>query len=435
MRERKAQSVRGRSRILLVNPPVYDFSAYAVWMKPYGLLEVAGFLRGQAEFTLFDFMDRQHGAAEADNGADDVWGRGKYRSETVQKPACFSAVPRHFKRFGVSRDRFRSFLAEAGRIDAILVQTGMTYWYPGVAEVIGDLRELCTGAMIAMGGPYSTLCPGHAMGLGADLVVRGDDLLQLERALGLSMDRAQPALWEAYSSLRTGVIRLSDGCPFRCTYCAVPGLYGGVSARDLGRSRGELQLMVRRGVRDVAFYDDALLWNPDVALGPFLEGAAGCGVRLHTPNALNARLLDAALAERMVACGVKTFWLGLESVSGRWQEQTGGKVGRAEVESAVARLLAAGASRDAIAVYAIVGHPDDDAQRVEDTIELAGRLGVRISLSEYSPVPGTRDGERCRKWVDLDEPLQHNKTAFAIRRLGWERVQMLKKMTWNVLGD
>jgi len=34
-------------RILLVNPPIYDFSAYDFWLKPYGMLRAAGFLRGQ----------------------------------------------------------------------------------------------------------------------------------------------------------------------------------------------------------------------------------------------------------------------------------------------------------------------------------------------------------------------------------------------------
>ena len=32
-----------KPRILLVNPPIYDFSAYDFWLKPYGLLRVAGY--------------------------------------------------------------------------------------------------------------------------------------------------------------------------------------------------------------------------------------------------------------------------------------------------------------------------------------------------------------------------------------------------------
>jgi hypothetical protein len=38
-------------RILLVNPPIYEFSAYDFWLKTYGMLHVAGFLRGQMGFA------------------------------------------------------------------------------------------------------------------------------------------------------------------------------------------------------------------------------------------------------------------------------------------------------------------------------------------------------------------------------------------------
>ena len=48
----------------------------------------------------------------------------------------------------------------------------------------------------------------------------------------------------------------------------------------------------------------------------------------------------------------------------------------------------------------------------------AHRLGIRVMLSEFSPIPGTPDGEECRRWIDLDEPLRHNKTAFVAHRLG-----------------
>ena len=56
-------------------------------------------------------------------------------------------------------------------------------------------------------------------------------------------------------------------------------------------------------------------------------------------------------------------------------------------------------------------------------------------LSEFAPVPGTVDGERCRKWVDLDEPLSHNKTAFTLRRLGTDHVNRLKTLCRKLNAD
>ena len=40
-------------KILLVNPPIFDFSAYDFWLKPYGMLRVGGLLREVAELSLF----------------------------------------------------------------------------------------------------------------------------------------------------------------------------------------------------------------------------------------------------------------------------------------------------------------------------------------------------------------------------------------------
>jgi hypothetical protein len=53
-------------------------------------------------------------------------------------------------------------------------------------------------------------------------------------------------------------------------------------------------------------------------------------------------------------------------------------------------------------------------------------------LSEFSPIPGTPDGEHCRQWVDLDEPLWHNKTVFPVVFLGDAEVQRLKSLSRNL---
>lgn len=51
-----------KPKILLVNPPIYDFAAYDFWLKPYGLLRIAGHLRMGNNLYLFDFLDRLHPA-------------------------------------------------------------------------------------------------------------------------------------------------------------------------------------------------------------------------------------------------------------------------------------------------------------------------------------------------------------------------------------
>src|SRR6185503_16644697 len=111
--------------VLLVNPPIYDFTAFDFWLRPYGLLRVAGQLRG-CELTTFDYLvARQR----------DAFGRGKFDRQPVAKPDPLADIPRRYYRFGRPRQDFLGLLSRK-HFDVVLVQTVMTNWYPGVREVI-----------------------------------------------------------------------------------------------------------------------------------------------------------------------------------------------------------------------------------------------------------------------------------------------------------
>ena len=97
-----------------------------------------------------------------------------------------------------------------------------------------------------------------------------------------------------------------------------------------------------------------------------------------------------------------------------------------EFADAVQVLRDAGAS--SITAYIIIGHPDSEEQDLEASIRFAAAHGTRIMLSEFAPIPGTTDGESCRRYTQLDEPLNHNKTAFTWRTLGTARVDQLKAL-------
>lgn len=403
-------------RVLLVHPPIFDFTAYGFWLRPYGLARVAGDLPADARVEAFDFLalDRP-----------DATGRGRLPEQIIPRPAAFADIPRRYRRFGRARAEFQAFL-RLREFDVVLVQTTMTYWYLGVAEVIEDVRALAPAARIVLGGPYATICPAHARTLGADLVVAGSDLSPLWSFLGVAPRHGLPR-WDCFPGA-VGVIKLTDGCPFRCSYCAVPQTTPTFRLRPVADGLAEARHLARLGVHQVVFYDDALLHRADQGLMPFLAGVVQERLPLtfHTPNALNARFLTPELAEGMVRAGVSSFFLGFESRSYEWQRRTGGKVQDAEFAEAVRGLRAAGAA--AITAYVIAGHPLDDAQAVEESLHFAHAQGARVMLSEFSPIPGTPDGDACAQWVDLSEPLHHNKTAFAIRRLGSQRLDRWKEL-------
>ena len=417
--------------ILLVNPPVYDFAAYDFWLKPYGLLTVAGHLRGKADFALFDYLDRLNPFVEKQKKLKrDQWGRGEFYSQHLPSPPCLEAIPRYFRRFGLPRKMFRHFLSEQAPCDLALIQTTMTYWYPGIREVVEDIRAAWPEAKIILGGNYVTLCEDHARQLKSDLLVPGTDLQPLWQYLNIKPDLSQPALYEVYRKLNVGVLKLSDGCPFNCTYCSVPKVYGKFKPRPLQRSLTELKLLVKIGVGNIAFYDDALLFKPEKVLMPFLDEVLKRNIKVnfHSPNGLNARFINKELADLMVRAGFKTFYLGFESASLQWQKQTGSKVSSDELAHAVEHLIAATAKPKSITAYQILGHPHIETQQFEASMRFVNGLGIRGTLADFSPIPGTPDGEYCRKWVDMDEPLMHNKTAFPIIMMGFDESNRLKDL-------
>ena len=417
--------------VLLVNPPIYDFSAYDFWLKPYGLLRAAGRLRGSCELKLYDYLDRwcpdmgAHSAVKFDR-----WGRGPYWKERCKKPAVYGGIWRYYWRHGRARADFQRYLAGLKGVSAVLIQTVMTYWYPGVREVIEDVRRYCPGAKIVLGGFYATCCASHARGLGADVVVEGGTLGPVFDLLGIAAPEEGycPPAWELYPVLKTAVMTLTEGCPFRCSYCYVPQSGVAFSARPTADCVADLDYALRLGAENVAFYDDALLFRPEGALYPFLEAVLSKGrrVNFHTPNAMHARFVTAEAAQLMVKAGFKTFYLGFESRSEAFQGQTGAKVEADDLAAAVEHLRRAGADMNEVTAYEILGHPKFEAQQLEGSMRFASGLGLRVMLSDFSPIPGTPDGELCRNLVDLNEPLLHNKTVFPIVLLGDETVNYYK---------
>jgi hypothetical protein len=420
-----------KPRILLLNPPIYDFSAYDFWLKPYGLLTVGGFLQDKAKLSLFDYLDRLHPALPNDKKLrHDQFSRGEFYSEMLPKPAVFSKIPRRYHRFGLPRRIFQEWLANQSSFDFALIQTSMTYWYPGVKEVIDDIKHTCPQAKIVLGGVYATICPQHAQSLGADLVIKGADLAPLWQFLNITPSSDNLPLWQVYPKLTTGVLKLTDGCPFKCSYCSVPQTYKAFAPRPLPRVIAEFELLQSRGVKNIAFYDDALLFDAERILVPFLHYVLQTKetVRFHTPNALHARYLTTDLARLMVQAGFKTFYLGFESSQNDWQNQTGGKVSADDFTTAVKNLLAAGADPKNITAYLIAGHPTANVADVEASMKFANELGIRIMLAEFSPIPNTPDGRLCETIVDMNEPLWHSKTAFPIAFLGNDTVNRLKDL-------
>jgi radical SAM superfamily enzyme YgiQ (UPF0313 family) len=423
--------MNSKPSILLINPPIYDFAAFDFWLKPLGMLTIAGAIANKADFEIFDFLYRSHQFySDKPQFKSDHWGRGRFFSAITPRPAAFKEIPRYFRRFGLPAEIFTDFLKTHKPCDFVFVQTIMTYWYLGCQEVINALKTYWPKAKIILGGPYSMICPEHAKNLGADFVLAENKPDKLWEFLNIKPDGSFLPPWDIYREIETAAMKITCGCPFKCTYCTVPLFCDGFSTRPTGQVIGELKFLVGLGVKNIAFYDDALLYKSDEVLKPFLRYVIEnkIGVSFHTPNALNARFIDEELAGLMIKAGFKSFYLGFESRARQFQKQTGSKVFDDEFAGAVKTLIAAGANTSSITAYLMLGHPRFEIQNVEESMNFVNSLGIKIMLADFSPIPGTPDGKLCEKYIDMNEPLMHSKTAFPIILFGNGRVNRIKDM-------
>ena len=146
--------------LLLINPWIYDFTAYDLWSKPLGLLYLAAFLRQQG-FGIFyiDCLDKYQ---EDNKPRVRKFGRGHFHREIIDKPVVLSKIPRHFARYGISETAFIQSIKNNPKPDAILVTSMMTYWYPGPKRVVEILRSIYPDVPVILGGVYATIIPDHA---------------------------------------------------------------------------------------------------------------------------------------------------------------------------------------------------------------------------------------------------------------------------------
>jgi len=424
-----------KGRILLINPWICDFAAYCEWSEPLGLLSIAAVLKENGyEVALIDCLDRRHPGLPS-KPREDAYGCGKFVKTLVEKPSVLSHVRRRYGRYGLPVEVFQEELDRQPRPDAVLVTSGMTYWYPGPFEAIKRAKRRFPRAPVILGGVYATLCPEHAReGSGADHVVTGEGELKALRLVDELtgnrsdyarysdvLDRLPRPLHELRRNQGFVAIQTSRGCPFHCTYCASSLLHPqGFRWRDPLRVADEIEHCASElGICDFAFYDDALLVDADDHLHVLIEEILqrGLDCRFHTPNGLHARYVDEALATKMHEGGFETIRLGLETSNALEQRRTGAKISNKDFQRAVHYLKGAGFGAEQITGYVLMGLPGQSVKEVMDSVEFVHDCGALVQITTYSLIPGTREWERAVGEGHIDagaDPLLHNDSIYPI---------------------
>ncbi len=417
-------------KLLLINPWIYDFTAYDLWSKPLGLLYIASFLRQFGfDVQLIDCMERDPQQAKHKK-----YGVGPYRREIIEKPAPLEHIPRHYARYGIPEEEFIRQLQQHSDADAVLMTSIMTYWYPGVQHTAELVRQYLPKIPLILGGIYATLLPQHAQDrIQPDYLITGPGELKIIRLLsdlwnlGIGEEQLPKSLDEysypAFDLLKHPqylIIMTERGCPYDCSFCAQKKIAMPYTRRNPEQVVEEFKDRYRRfRLRDFAFYDDALFIARDRHIQPILESLirTAMPLRLHSPNGLFAKYVDKELADLMYRSGFKTIRLSFETSNESRRADMYSKVTNADMIAAVEYLKKAGFKAKELEAYVLMGLPGQPLSEVIASVLFVHNLGVQVRLASFSPIHGTREFDKAVKMglipADID-PLLTNKTIFPL---------------------
>jgi radical SAM superfamily enzyme YgiQ (UPF0313 family) len=204
-------------------------------------------------------------------------------------------------------------------------------------------------------------------------------------------------------------IATSRGCPFSCTFCSVPGMYGH-AFRTHSIDRVLEELAIHRDNLYTFFADDIFTANKKRVkellrrmIDRNLTPEWGAQVRTETVD-------DPELLQLMRDSRCFNVYVGFESINPRTLKLFQKKQDVAKIERAIDRFHA---HRIRIHGMFVVGSDEDDLETLEETARFARRRGIdSVQFMIMTPIPGSPDwdhlyarGDRyvmCDNWQMYD---------------------------------
>jgi hypothetical protein len=415
---------------LVINPWATDFKLYDEWMHPVGLYFLISLLRHNGfAIHYFNCLSRP------DSGKTKYGNTGNFCNIEIPKPDIYKSVKRKYKIYGQPAERLEEYLLSISSPDVILIGSGMTYWLHGLVATVFAVKKHFSDIPVIIGGISAQLVPDHIKSAVSGVFVFSgslfDESLKRQSHIpfisDLETDSWEPSMSDAFPYVKIthhAPVLTSFGCPLSCTYCASKILQKTFFIRKRRTVINEILSANRNyGIHDFAFFDDALLFEPEKNIIPLLESLIDLcsGIRLHTPNGLHVKMLSTNILDLMKQAGFATLRLGYESSDSRYFKDTNSKAGRKILAEKIKTAFDCGFSGSSIGVYIMAGLPGQTPDDVSDEIKFVTSLSVKAKPVFLSPVPHTIMYERYIEmfpWLDKD-PLYQNDSFFITALPGW----------------
>ena len=410
-----------RPRVLLIEPPglFLDGAGLTRQVLPLGLASVGAAVAGRAHVRLLlpDTRARHAGdpwalilAAIADEAPD-----------VIGMTAVTANFPSAARLAGLIKGRWPRLPIVLGGVHASTEPKAALVAAAAVDWLIAGEGELAFGELLAalmagqgvvaqpelIGGLHWRDAEGQHRAASPRPPIADLDALPPPLRDGLVWPQdIQPAFHQAMITLR--------GCPYRCIYCAVPGL-------DANRTRFRsasavvdeiADLRARFGIDYLFFHDSVFTLNRRRTLA-LCDEMVRRGQQIRFCCQTRADRVDPALLSAMVAAGLHQVFFGIESGDPDTLRRIRKDMPLSRIRAAVAEVKALGLRCSG---FFMIGFPWEDADTMTRTADFACDLGLdAVSLFSATPLPGTElwqlaEASKMPESVDFRRP-QVNLTA------------------------
>jgi len=378
------------AKILLTTPPWQPFHTLQVLfpnIPPLGLQILAGVLRaGGHEARVFSAQHLRPLHPEFIRAIEEFKPEiiGFSNSELPNAPMVIKVAREVKRRYpnvkllaGGQAPTFKPelFLGPAGPFDAVAL-------YEAEGTVTRIVEALVSGSTLE-GVPG---CAWRA----------ADGALKLpeQQKVLCDLDSQPLPLWEgslykaSFSKGLFAAVETSRGCPFRCTFCSIPGYYGAPRYKTAKRILEELRALKKLGVAEFSINDDSFATRPEIVREVFATMLRErMGLRFGVQIRADIIAANPALIELGAKAGMFMAVVGFEGYTSAVQEESD-KGNSADINRAASRILRS----HGVAVYGthIFGGPASGLGDSLATFFYGRRNSDVFRMTIYTPVPGSR---------------------------------------------
>lgn len=197
--------------------------------------------------------------------------------------------------------------------------------------------------------------------------------------------------WNNYRKLNYGIIRTEKGCPYNCPYCSSKIIFKGYREKPIELILKELRYFKNKNVKNIAFYDDALLLNNKRIknLLKLIYNEFKDYFTFYLPNAVHLRFLDEEILELFKKLNFKMIRFGFETADEYWIRKRGNKFEKEDLEHLFSLLKNSCIDKNIFKFYILIGLPDQTENEVKYSVNYLLENGYQPYFALYSPIPST----------------------------------------------